>query len=54
MQKWEYKILSSLTSDEQSLNQCGQQGWELVCMTTDLGERFGQQYCYYYLKRPID
>jgi hypothetical protein len=47
MQKWEYKTTDSL--DEQSMNQLGNEGWELVSVTS---ENDWSQYRYLYFKRP--
>jgi hypothetical protein len=41
MQKWEYKVVSSLT--EETLNALGEQGWELVAIYDNYEA---------YLKRP--
>ena len=50
MEKWEYKVCkapSTLTQRETALNELGQQGWELVCVTCiDGNVRF-------YLKRKL-
>lgn len=48
MQEWEYKIAESL--DESDLNELGEDGWELVAVTSnDSGSPL-----YFYFKRPTD
>jgi hypothetical protein len=54
MQKWEYRIVSTLTKE--ALNALGEEGWELVSVVVEVsGDAYSTSSSKAaYLKRPLD
>lgn len=59
MTKWEYSFMvldleaadDSIEMSERSLNEGGQEGWEVVTILPRMGA--GRSWCYALLKRPV-
>lgn len=44
MIKWKYQILVLDGRNEEKLNELGDEGWELVCVTSESEERYATAY----------
>lgn len=48
--QWEYKAIKA---NEDTLNELGKEGWELVSSCSEHSETFGREVVTHYLKRPV-